>query len=148
MSRPFPLAGLLRLRAMAEDQAVGELAAARRDQRSAAERAGRTAERLGSWQPPAAADLAAWQAAVAARVALSSLLVEHTDDVDRADHVVADKQQRWTAARTRTRAVERLEEKHVEQVATEEGRAEQAALDEVAGRLGDPTAPPGEGADA
>ncbi len=137
MSRSFPLAGLLRLRALAEDRAAGALAAARREQRSAADRAGRTTDALGAWRPPHESDHAAWQAAVAARVALSSLLVEQAHVVARAEETVALRQEEWSAARTRTRAVERLQEKHDAAVATEEDRAEQLALDEVAARSTD-----------
>lgn len=143
MTRPVPLAGLLRLRALAEDRAAGELAAARREQRLAAERAARTADALGAWRPPHEADHAAWQAAVAARVALSSLLHEQAHVVAGADEVVDLRQADWTAARTRTRAVERLQEKHDAAVATEEGRAEQLALDEIAARGTDRSADAG-----
>lgn len=141
MSRPFPLAGLLRVRAMAEDTAAAELAAARRDERTARDRAQRTAELLGTSRPPAEADLAAWQAAIASRVALSSLLVDDRAALEAAEHVVGRRQEDWTAARIRTRAVERLQDKHDVAEREQDERAEQAVLDEVAARRTDPTAP-------
>ena len=145
MSRPFPLAGLLRVRALAEDTAAAELAAARREEDAARERAARTAEMLGSTRPPGEAELAAWQAAVAARVALSSLLVEDVAGVRRAEEETGRRQEDWTRARTRTRAVERLRDKHADEQRTEEERAEQLTLDEVAARRTE-TAAPGEDA--
>lgn len=141
MSRPFPLAGLLRVRAMAEDTAAAELAAARHLERAARERARATAELLGTSRPPAEADLAAWQAAVAARVALSSLLTQDRSAAADAEVEVGRRQEDWTAARIRTRAVERLRDKHETAERVEEERAEQVVLDEVAARSTAPTAP-------
>jgi len=141
MSRPFPLAGLLRVRALAEDTAAAELATARRDERTARDRAARTAELLGTSRPPGEADLAAWQAAVAARVALSSLLTEDVERVRGAQQTVDRRQEDWTTARIRTRAVERLRDKHDVAEREQEEHAEQVVLDEVAARSTDPTAP-------
>lgn len=141
MSRPFPLAGLLRVRAMAEDTAAAELARARNRERAARDRARATAEMLGSSVPPAEADLAAWQAAVAARVALSSLLTDERSVVRRAETEVGRRQDEWTSARIRTRAVERLRDKHDEGERVADERAEQVVLDEIAARSQAPTAP-------
>ena len=141
MTRPFPLAGLLRVRALAEDTAAAELASARREERAARDRASLTAEALGSARPPGEADLAAWQAAVAARVALSSLLTEDVERVRGAEQTVGRRQEDWTAARIRTRAVERLRDRHDAAAREQEEHAEQAVLDEVASRTADPTAP-------
>ncbi|MBO0901272.1 flagellar FliJ family protein [Cellulomonas sp. zg-ZUI222] len=141
MSRPFPLAGLLRVRALAEDTAAAELAGARREERAAHERAARTAEVLGAARPPGEADVAAWQAAVAARLSLSALLTEDVERVRGAQDAVERRQEDWTAARIRTRAVERLRDKHDVAERQQEERAEQAVLDEVAARSTDPTAP-------
>lgn len=146
MSRPFPLAGLLRVRALAEDTAAAELAAARREEDAARRRAARTAEMLGSSRPPGEAELSAWKAAVAARVALSSLLTEDVADLRDAEEDTGRRQDQWTRARTRTRAVERLRDKHDEEQRAEDERAEQAAIDEVAARRPPTTAPGEEGA--
>jgi len=141
MSRPFPLAGLLRVRAMAEDTAAAELAAARRTEHTARDRAARTTESLGAASVPGEADRTAWQAAIAARAALSSLLREDIEHVHRAQDDVGHRQQDWTAARVRTRAVERLRDKHEVAGRAADERAEQAVLDEVASRTTDPAAP-------
>lgn len=141
MSRHFPLSGLLRVRAMAEDTAAAELATARRLERAARERARATADLLGSSHPAGEADLAAWQAAVAARVALSSLLTDDRAALARAEQVVGRRQEDWTTARIATRAVERLRDKHELGERLEEDRAEQVVLDEIAARTTAPTTP-------
>ncbi|NUU15883.1 flagellar export protein FliJ [Cellulomonas humilata] len=134
MTRAFPLAGLLRLRALAEDQAASELALARREQASAERRARETAERLSGSTMPAVGDRLAWHAAVAGRAALGALLVERRTEVVHAEAATDDREQTWTDARQRVRALERLEERHDDAERAEEARAEQKVLDEVAGR--------------
>ncbi|QGQ20303.1 flagellar export protein FliJ [Cellulomonas sp. JZ18] len=135
MSRQFPLAGLLRVRGMAEDRAAGELASARREQLAAQERARETAEMLGTTGLPGVHDVVTWQATVAGRLALQSLLVERSDAARRAAEVVDARQDAWSRARTATRTVEKLRDAHEDQVRVEEDRAEQRVLDEVAGRV-------------
>lgn len=134
MARSFALAGLLRVRAIQEDQAAAELAEAHRRERAARVRAGDTARALGCVFPPDSADVASWHATVAARLALSALLIERTAAQDAAEEVTASRTADWTAARGRTRSVERLAERHADKVRVEEDRAEQLLLDEVAGR--------------
>jgi flagellar FliJ protein len=134
VTRVFPLAGLLRLRALAEEQAASELARARREQASAERRARDTAERLSGSTVPPAGDRLAWHAAVAGRVALGALLVERRTEVVGAQEVADDRAQTWTDARQQVRALERLEERHDEAERAEEARLEQLALDEVASR--------------
>lgn len=141
MSRPFPLAGLLRVRALAEDTAAAELAAARQAERQARERARTTAQMLGATLLPADADLSAWQASVAARVALSSLLTDDDAAVRVAEEESGRRQEDWTAARIRTRAVERLRDRHDENERLADERTEQNVLDELAARSTAPTAP-------
>ncbi|WP_136518497.1 MULTISPECIES: flagellar export protein FliJ [Cellulomonas] len=134
MSRRFPLGGLLRVRGMAEDRAAGDLAAARREQLAAQERARATAEMLGTTDLPGAHDVLTWQATVAGRLALQALLVERTEQVRVAQQHVEARQDEWSRARTATRTVEKLRDAHAAQVRTEDERAEQRVLDEVAGR--------------
>jgi len=134
VTRPFPLAGLLRLRALAEDQAAAELALARREQSDARRRARESADLLGGSALPTAAGHLAWQAAVAGRAALGALLVERRTEAVVADAVAEDRATTWTDARQQVRALERLEERHDETERAEEARAEQRVLDEVAGR--------------
>ncbi|MFI2753207.1 flagellar export protein FliJ [Cellulomonas sp. P22] len=135
MSRPFRLAGLLRLRTLAEDQAAVELARAVRQRDAAEDRRHETETVLGSASLPARSDELHWRAAVASRAALSGLLVEHSHAVVAAQAVVVDSEGLWSQARTATRTLEKLEERHDTEVRAEEARAEQAVLDEVAGRM-------------
>jgi len=134
VNRRFPLAGLLRVRAMAEERAAAELAAARRDERAAASRARSTEDRLGESGTPSLADGRAFQAAVASRMALASMLVEHRAHAVAAQDESDRRADVWTDARRHVRAIERLEERHEDTVRAEDARAEQLVLDEVAGR--------------
>jgi len=143
VTRRFPLAGLLRLRALEEEQASAELARARREETRARERAVETAQRLGDAALPAHGDVHAWRAAVAGRAALGALLVEHRVELSAAGGVVMQRSGEWSAAQQRLRTLERLEERHDEAERRAEARVEQNVLDEVAGRRapGAPTAP-------
>ena len=134
MSRAFPLAGLLRLRTLTEDRAASELALARRDQARAEQRARDTAERLGGVAMRHGGGLLAFQASVASRAALGSLLIEHRGDVTVAETVTDERTEAWSEARQQVRTLERLEERHQEAERLEETRAEQKVLDEIAGR--------------
>lgn len=134
MSRAFRLAGLLRLRALAEEQAAAQRATSVRGRDAAAARAAATQTALGSAVFPEGTDARGVQAVVASRLALSALLVDRRaqvlvaqDEVDAADAA-------WSAARTQTRTLEKLQEKHEAAVRVAEQRAEQIVLDEVAGR--------------
>lgn len=134
MTRSFPLAGLLRVRALAEERAAAELAAARRAERAAAERARETRERLTGSTLPDVADGLAFRASVASRASLVALLEEQGDQVVAAQAHSDERTDVWVAARRDARAVERLEERHDATVRAEELHAEQVVLDEVAGR--------------
>jgi flagellar FliJ protein len=134
VSRAFRLAGLLRLRALAEEQAAAQRAASVRGRDTATARAAATQAALASAEFPGMSDSRGVQAVVASRLALSALLVDRRaqvlvaqDEVDAADAA-------WSEARTRTRTLEKLQEKHDTAVRAEEQRAEQLVLDEVAGR--------------
>ncbi|MBO3084936.1 flagellar FliJ family protein [Cellulomonas fengjieae] len=140
MTRIFPLAGLLRLRALAEDQAAAELALARREQAAAERRARETADRLAGSSMPVVGDRLAWHAAVAGRAALGALLTERRVEVGGAEALTVDRSVAWTDARQQVRALERLGERHDEAERAEEARAEQRVLDEIAGRR-PPTTP-------
>ncbi|WP_159798816.1 flagellar FliJ family protein [Puerhibacterium puerhi] len=133
MNRTFPLAGLLRVREVEEDRAAGELARAQRDRAAADERVEAVRAEL-QGQDPRPANDAAWQAMVAGRAALSALLSESIAARQAAEQQVRGREQDWTAARTRTRAVARLAERHAERVTAAERKAEQAGLDEIAAR--------------
>jgi flagellar FliJ protein len=133
MNRTFPLAGLLRVREVEEDRAAGELARAQRERAAADERVEAVRAEL-QRQDPRPANDAAWQAMVAGRAALSALLSESIAAKQAAEQQVRGREQDWTAARARTRAVERLAERHADRVTAAERKAEQAGLDEIAAR--------------
>jgi flagellar FliJ protein len=135
MSRTFRLAGLLRLRSMAQDRAAAELAEAARERAAAEARRSDTEVMLGSASMPGRSDELHFRAAAASRAALSSLLIEHAAAVRVADEEVRVADDAWTAARVRTRALEKLEERHDTQVRAEDERAEQIVLDEVGARM-------------
>ncbi|GIG27659.1 flagellar export protein FliJ [Cellulomonas marina] len=141
-ARTFSLAGLLRLRGMAEDRAAGRLAQTRAVRGAAATQLARAESDLAASGMPDGADVRLWQAGVAGRAALGALLGERRVQLVAADDEVAVAQEAWTLARRETRAVERLAERHAEQVRAEDLRAEQLVLDEIAGR-----APAGGGTD-
>ena len=134
MTRSFPLAGLLRMRGRAEEQAVAELATARRDAARAADLRRATAAALAGAGLPATGDDIAWMAAVASRSTLAALLSERDHLVDRASESVEECSQAWSAARRDARALELLEERHTLTERAEERRAEQVVLDEVGAR--------------
>ncbi len=134
MSRVFRLASLLRLRTIAEEQAAVELAAVTRRRDAAEARRRETEAMLEGTTVPRLVDSLGFQAVVASRVALSGLLVEHRATVQQAQATVQDAETSWSQARTRTRTLEKLAERHETEVRVEEARTEQAALDETAGR--------------
>lgn len=134
MSRAFRLAGLLRLRSIAEEQAAATLADRTRGRDAAAARSRATEDALGGAQFGADMDSLGMQAVVASRLALSALLVDHRGRVGQAQDEVDVADAAWAAARTRTRTLEKLQDKHEAAVRVEEQRAEQIVLDEIAGR--------------
>lgn len=145
MSRAFRLAGLLRLRALAEEQAAARLAGATRTRDDAAARRAATEAALGGARFPESADGLGMQAVVASRMALSALLVDQRARVVVTQDAVDAADAEWSAARTRTRTLEKLQEKHEAAAQVEEQRAEQVVLDEIAGRrAGGGPALPGE----
>lgn len=135
MSRTFRLASLLHLRSMAEDRAAGELAVAARLRAAAEARRRDTEVMLGSASMPGRSDELHFRAVAASRAALGSLLTERRSEVRTADEEVVVANAAWTAARVRTKALERLEERHDAQVRAEDERAEQMVLDEVGARM-------------
>ena len=132
----FRLAGLLRLRALAEEQAAVELAGATRARDAAEARRAATESALGSAVVPRGADGQAMRAVIASRLALSSLLVDQRTLTAAAQQVMDDRAEDWSSARTRTRTLEKLEAKHHAAETEADLRAEQVVLDEIAGRRG------------
>jgi flagellar FliJ protein len=128
----FRLAALLRLRTMQEDAARAGLGRARQGLASAeaATAASRQAVRVAGPAPSGSA--AVFLAAAASRAALAvavsdSIVLEQTAGVQ-----VETSRAGWQAARSRSRAVARLEDKHQEQQRIDLARREQAESDELA----------------
>lgn len=133
MNRRFPLAGLLRLRQVSQDQAAADLAAANGRLRDSSARRHQTLVALDGSRAEIA-DTAALHAIAAARSAARGMLNElaAVEDEIRADVVRA--QAAFNAARTRTIGLEKLEDRHAAAVSAEDLRAEQKTLDELAFR--------------
>ncbi|MBG6178844.1 hypothetical protein [Arthrobacter sp. CAN_A1] len=131
MARSFPLAGLLRLRRIHQDQAAGELAAA-----NAALRA-RTADRgtavASLDRSLSRVDSAQALAAVAAARSSSRSMLRELEALETRSRVDQDRAQAdFSAARARTISLEKLEERHTAAVHAEDLRVEQLVLDEIA----------------
>lgn len=135
MTRPFPLGGLLRVRARAEERAAVELAASRRDADRVRLRQQATREALAGSELPSGRDELAWMAAVSSRSTLAVLLQEAERAVEEAERDVAQQSARWSLARRDVRAIDRLAERHDATERASEARAEQNVLDEVAARM-------------
>ena len=134
MERTFRLAGLLRLRKLQEEQAAARLATSNSQLRTAvAGRDGRQLALSGHTLPDG--DHRAFAAAVVARGTLGDLLVEATEAVGGARARVATDTSGWSATRSRSVGLEKLEDKHRVLVDHEDDRLEQIVLDEIASRL-------------
>jgi flagellar FliJ protein len=134
MSRAFRLASLLRLRTLQEERAAGALAGAPGATR-AAEATRRDAGRaVVEHALPTHVDLQHWQAGIAARAALGGLAAEATVLLGEATAAQDDAGRRWSEARSRSVALEKLEARHSQAVRREEDRAEQLVLDEIGSR--------------
>ncbi|HEY9498135.1 MAG TPA: hypothetical protein VIQ78_03860 [Terrimesophilobacter sp.] len=131
MVRLFPLAGLLRLRHLQQDQAASQLAVANGRMRENSFRQMRARTALGSTLSEVA-NTAALHAVAAARAStrstladLEGLAAEHRAEVGQAQAV-------FDAARSRAIGLEKLEGRHAEAVAASDIHAEQTVLDEIA----------------
>jgi flagellar protein FliJ len=128
----FRLATLLRLRSMQEDAALADLGRARQGLASAqaATTASREAVRVAGPSPSGSA--AVFLAAAASRAALAVAVGDSIVAEQTAGQQVAASRGSWQAARTRSRAVGRLEDKHEEQQRVDLARRDQAESDELA----------------
>src|SRR5690606_17012875 len=131
MSRMFPLAGLLRLRQIQEEQAASDLAVANARARELRSRKGRMRDALGE-SSAAPTSTSVLYAVAAARASSRSMLAEldaldseHQPVLDQANEVFAQ-------ARARSIGLEKLAGRHQERQADEDLHAEQAAIDEMA----------------
>lgn len=131
MSRQFSLAGLLRLRQIQQDQAATGLARAR--SRSSSVRAREAAARrdLSATDDPISSS-ASLRAIAAARSSSHSMLADLQNLGRIAETEEAEARREFIAARTRSVGLEKLQARHDAEVTTEDLRAEQSALDEIA----------------
>lgn len=134
MSREFSLAGLLRLRRIQQDQAASGLARAR--SRSSSVRAREAAARraLGATDDPVSTS-ASLRAVAAARSSSASMLADLHSLGRVAETEEADARSAFIAARVRSVGLEKLQDRHHAELATEDLRAEQSTLDEIASTL-------------
>jgi flagellar FliJ protein len=131
MARHFPLAGLLRLRQLREDEAAGSLAAANERLRASRSRVGSVSEALdGTDISPAGS--ASLYAVAAARSSARSMLADLNALEAQMQHQQDSAQDQYRAARAATVGLEKLAERHRDTEATALIGAEQRVLDELA----------------
>ncbi len=131
MARMFPLAGLLRLRQIQEEQAASDLAVANARAREIASRQSKARRALGSSSAEVSSP-AVLYAVAAARASSRSMLAE-LDSLDCEHQPVLDQANEvFTHARARSIGLEKLAGRHHQKQTEEELHAEQAAIDEMA----------------
>ncbi|NJC21219.1 flagellar FliJ protein [Arthrobacter pigmenti] len=133
MNRRFPLAGLLRLRQVNQDQAAADLAAANGRLRESSARRRQALVALDG-STAHIADTAALHAIAAARSAARGMLTELAAVEDGLRSEATRAQEAFNAARTQTIGLEKLKERHAAEVSAEDLRTEQKTLDELASR--------------
>ena len=132
MSRLFPLAGLLRLRKLQQNQAALDLAEANARVAALQARRGRARSALGALGNTPQT-IAALNAMAAARSSSRSMLAE-LDAMGRNHQETLDSaQSNYNAARAESVALEKLHDRHAAAVLAEDLHAEQTVLDEIAG---------------
>lgn len=131
MERAFRLAGLLRLRRLEQDLAAARLAASNVALRAADAHRG-SAQAAFAGSSLRGGDRLAWAAAVASRASLGVLLFEATAFAGEARDLAQVSTGQWSAARSRSIGLEKLEDKHCVLVRYEDDRQERLVLDEVA----------------
>ncbi len=129
----FRLSGLLRLRRMEEDQAAAELARTTIRRQRATRRAEEALAQLsGHDLTPYGGDPTAFRAAIAARASLSAIVFDTQAAAESAREQEQQASDRWSQARTQSKSLDKLEQRHVLAEVAEQGRTEQHALDELA----------------
>lgn len=133
MSRGFSLAGLLRVRGVQEREAAARLSRAMVEaaQTAAHDRRLRAALADGSSE---AVDVRSLAAIAAARVAGRGALADLQTLAAVREQAVDEARAAHAEARRAQRGLERMAETHARRVRVDELRAEQAELDEIAGR--------------
>ncbi|VXB80867.1 Flagellar export protein FliJ [Arthrobacter sp. 9AX] len=131
MNRQFPLAGLLRLRKMQQDQAATEMARASSRSQGARERRAAARTELGSSDQTAGSS-SALLAIAAARASSQSMLADLDALAAATEAQLAEARTDYTEARRKAVGLEKLELRHGTELAVAELRAEQGVLDEIA----------------
>lgn len=134
MSRPYRLAGLLRLRKLQEDQAASDLAVANAARRAALDLQAVAQGELAHHGFDPVSETGAWRSAIASRVALRGLVREAAAASELAATEVDQREMAWADARRRAVPLEKLAERHEESEKVEDLRQEQIVLDEIASR--------------
>ena len=129
----FGLAGLLRLRKLKEERAASEMVRTRSRASELAQERHQLLDQLGDHGHDAR-DVRGIAAISAARASTSTMLADLEALVVSQQLLVAQAEQHHRAAMREVRTVEKLEERHVAEQRVTELRAEQTALDELAGR--------------
>ncbi|WP_181445849.1 flagellar export protein FliJ [Cryobacterium soli] len=131
MSRPFSLAGLLRLRHLQQDQAAGDLAAANARLRATATRIDETRAALEHLPlNPTGADTL--YAIAAARASSRSMLAELVALDGVAQQAAAAAKADFEAKKAASASLEKLEGRHGAAEAAEDLHAQQTVIDEIA----------------
>jgi flagellar protein FliJ len=139
MIRRFRLANVLRARQAQEDAARGAVLRARADAARAADQQASVEHALSERDVPDEAQSLAFVAAQAARQALAAEISAATLATASAHARVDDRMGQLTTAAVRRRTVEKLAERHADDVRKADARAGQHQLDELAGaRRGNP----------
>ena len=132
MSRLFPLAGLLRLRKLQQDQAALDLAEANARAATLEARHGRARTALSALEN-SPQTVAALNAMAAARSSSRSMLAELEALGRNQQESVDSAQTSYNAARAESVALEKLHDRHAAALLAEDLHAEQTVLDEIAG---------------
>jgi flagellar protein FliJ len=134
MSRGFRLSSLLRARQAQEDVAKGAVARARRAQEAARRAAAAGEAALHDTTRPMTGTAHAIIAAISAQRAMAAGLAAARQTVLDSERHHADSMAELAAAASRRRTVERLAERHTEDLQRADLVAEQRAIDEIASR--------------
>jgi flagellar FliJ protein len=131
MSRPFSLAGLLRLRHLEQDEAAGQLASANARLDATSVQRNRARAALGATRAEASSTEMLY-AMAAGRASMRSMLSDLDSMLNHQHAEAAQANEAFSAARAKAVALEKLEAKHAQAVMLDELRAEQNVIDEIA----------------
>lgn len=138
--KPFKLLSLLRIRKHAEQSARAKLGEAAKKERTAEEVLQQRYDELTSMNLDAASRPENFQAAVAARIAATQHVLDARVFLEAATENKQHASQEWLAAKANVAAIEKLQERHLDEQRHLEAVAEQHSLDEAGSRS--PTQPP------